>query len=36
MSEQARRLSETKYRWHHMEPVLLDLYRRVLAGAKAL
>lgn len=36
MSGQARRLSETKYRWHHMEPVLLDLYRRVLAGAKAL
>lgn len=32
MAAAARRLSETKYRWQHMEPVLLDMYRRVLAG----
>ena len=32
MSAIARELSQTRYRWQHMEPVLFDLYRRVLAG----
>lgn len=32
MAAKARELSETKYRWQHMEPVLLDVYRRVLSG----
>jgi glycosyltransferase involved in cell wall biosynthesis len=32
MSATARELSQTRYRWSHMEPVLLDMYRRVLAG----
>lgn len=30
MAATARRLSETRYRWEHMEPVMLDIYRRVL------
>lgn len=30
MATRARHLSKTKYRWKHMEPVLLDLYQRVL------
>ena len=34
MSAVARELSATKYGWRHMEPVLLDLYQRVLAGTK--
>lgn len=32
MSATARELSQSRYRWSHMEPVLLDMYRRVLAG----
>ena len=31
MAATARRLSREKYRWEHMEPVLFDLYRRVLS-----
>lgn len=30
MAARSRALSREKYRWEHMEPVLLDLYRRVL------
>lgn len=32
MAERALNASKTKYRWQHMEPVLLGLYRRVMAG----
>ncbi len=35
MAAAARSLSGTKYRWQHMEPVLLDMYRRVLGGGGA-
>lgn len=31
MADVARRLSRKKYRWEHMEPVLFDLYRRVVS-----
>lgn len=31
MAAVARELSATRYRWRHMEPVLFNLYRRVLA-----
>jgi glycosyltransferase involved in cell wall biosynthesis len=30
MAARARLLSETKYRWQHMEPLLLGIYRRIL------
>jgi glycosyltransferase involved in cell wall biosynthesis len=30
MADMSDKLSKQKYRWEHMEPVLLDLYRRVL------
>ena len=32
MAIRALNASKTKYRWQHMEPVLLDLYRQVLDG----
>ncbi len=35
MAAAARRLSETKYRWEHMEPILCDAYRRLFAGQGA-
>ena len=34
MAATARELSKTKYRWLHMEPRLLGLYRRALEGAE--
>jgi hypothetical protein len=34
MSENARALSETKYRWEHMEPVLESLYLSILDSRK--
>lgn len=30
MASRARNLSRTKYRWEHMEPILFDMYKRVL------
>lgn len=31
MSQRALYASQTRYRWEHMEPILFDLYRRVLS-----
>ena len=31
MAATARQLSQDKYRWKHMEPILFDLYHRVLS-----
>lgn len=32
MGGMARKLSKEKYRWEHMEPILINLYRRVLGN----
>jgi glycosyltransferase involved in cell wall biosynthesis len=32
MSQRALNASRTKYRWEHMEPILLELYERVLSS----
>lgn len=32
MAVRARELSKSKYRWQHMEPILLDIYQRVISS----
>jgi glycosyltransferase involved in cell wall biosynthesis len=36
LAANAAEASRTKYRWEHMEPVLFDLYARVLGGPRSL